>query len=84
LHDPADPFKWIREARSRIAGNPYQEGTAAYKAYDLGWDMGREQLIRDVTTADPKKLAAMFTKHFILMRPDIFQKRLAAERKQSS
>lgn len=80
----ADPFEHVRKAAARRAGNPYPEGTTEYRAYALGWDIGREKLVTEVTTADPKKLAATFTKHYILMRPDVFEKRLAAERKEAN
>lgn len=78
-----DPFDVLRVRRINVHGNPYAEGTPEYKAFAIGWDVGREQLMRDVTTADPLKCAALFTKHFILMQPKVFERRMKHERKHA-
>lgn len=80
LLDGNDPFAHFRRLAQEYHGNPFQEGSPEYRAFALGWSKGRAKLVHDVTTADPKKLAASFTEAYILMRPSTFKKRLKMER----
>lgn len=76
-----DILERLDRVRQRDNGNPYREGSAQYRAWARGHIAGQLKVVMDLTTSDPKKIAAKFTGHYIIMRPDIFQMRLKAERK---
>lgn len=80
MTDENDLLKRIERVKMLTEGNPFPEGTPEARAYALGWDMGRQKLVTDVTTTDPEKIVASFTKHYILMKPETFETRCKLER----